>query len=89
LQLIDKVWHYQNAPSVLGTLQRTHHVGSRKAAPVFSQKEPLLNFSLGVSQLIKMAPSILKNTVRIVFGAVIVSVTLVGTSLADMHHICR
>jgi hypothetical protein len=43
-----------------------------------------VEFSPDVSQLVKMALSILKNTVSIALGAVIVCVTLVGTSLADM-----
>jgi hypothetical protein len=38
-----------------------------KRLQCFSQKQPLLNFFSGVSQLIKMVPSILKNTVSIIF----------------------
>jgi hypothetical protein len=39
------------------------------------------------SQLIKMAPRPLKNTVKLVFDAAIVGRTFVGTSSADTHHI--
>jgi hypothetical protein len=39
------------------------------------------------SQLIKMAPRTLKNTVSIVFGAAIMGLTLAGTSSAGTHHI--
>jgi hypothetical protein len=49
-----------------------------KRLEYFPQKWLLLNFSPGVSQLIKMAPSILKNTVNIIF--------LGGYR---MHHSCR
>jgi hypothetical protein len=55
----------------------------------FSQNQPMSNFSPGMSQLIKMAPSILKNAGSIAFGTAIASVILVGTSLADMHYTYR
>jgi hypothetical protein len=35
LRLIDEMWHYQNALSALGTIQRARRWGSQKAAQVF------------------------------------------------------
>jgi hypothetical protein len=89
LQLINEGRHYQNALLALGTLQRTRRTGSQKAARVFLRRIAGVEFFASVSQLIKMAPSILKNTVNIVFWAIIVCVTLLGISSADIHYVRR
>jgi hypothetical protein len=80
IKMYYRPWGPCSAPAVQDLGKRFDH---------FSQKQPLLNFSPDVSQLIEMAPSILKNTVSTVFGTVIVCVTLVGISSDDMRHICR
>jgi hypothetical protein len=58
--------------------------GLGKSLDSFFVEVTLLDFSTGVSQLIKMAPLILKNTVSIAFWAVIVCATLEGISAAYM-----
>jgi hypothetical protein len=66
LQLINEVWHYQNVLSASETLQRAGRVGSRKAVQKLFTEIDAVVFSTGVSQKIKMAPSIFKNTVNII-----------------------
>jgi hypothetical protein len=72
LQLINEVWHYQNALSDSGTLQRAGRVGSRKAVRILFTEIDAAVFSTGVSPWIKMALSIFKNTVDIICWVAIV-----------------
>jgi hypothetical protein len=89
LQLIEEVWHCQNAISALGTLQRARRADLGKRLEYFLQKQPLFKSSPGVNQLIKMAPLILKDTVSIVFWRLSYASLLselhrpVGTIFAD------
>jgi hypothetical protein len=47
LQLSDKIYHYQNVLSALGTLQRARRAGSRKAARAFFAEAAAVEFFLG------------------------------------------
>jgi hypothetical protein len=59
---------FSNALSALWTLQRARRAGSRKEARGFFAEVAAVEIFSGMSQLIKMAPSILKNLVGIGFG---------------------
>jgi hypothetical protein len=59
MKMYCQLWGPCSAPTVQDLGKRFEY---------FSQKLPLWKFSPGVSQLIKMTPSVLQNTVSIVFG---------------------
>jgi hypothetical protein len=77
--------HYQ--PSGPCRAPAVQDVGNRPE--YFLAEASAVGFPSDVSQLIEMAPSILNNTVSVVFWAAIECVTFVEISSADMHRIYR